>query len=101
MSIFLLLLLFLQLPGAPTPQELMSPEAQLARAEVVIAEKQKAAEHAVAEEAKAAVLQTTWHQQIVVRKQEKVDMIEKVKAANHLDASWTWDDAAKKFVQKK
>jgi hypothetical protein len=98
MHIFLLLFLFLQITN---PQDMMTPQAQLARAEQVIKERQKSAEHAVSEEAKAATLQTTWHQQGVIRNQEKQDLIEKVKVANHLDATWTWDDATSKFVQKK
>lgn len=98
MNIFLLFFLFLQFPN---PQDMMTPQAQLARAEQVIKVKQKSAEHAISEEAKAATLQATWHQQGIVGNQEKLDLIEKVKAANHLDATWTWDDATSKFVQKR
>lgn len=72
-----------------------------AKDEAVLKQKQKAADRAVEEEAKAATLQTNWHQQAVARTKEKQDLIEKVKVANHLDATWTWDDATSKFVQKK
>lgn len=101
MHIFLLLFLFLQMPTAEDYRKMMTPQAQLARAEEVIKDRQKAADHATEEEAKAARLQTVWHQQGIDRNKEKQDLIEKVKVANHLDATWTWDDATSKFVQKK
>lgn len=101
MNILLLLFLFLQLPTAEDYQKMMTPQAQLERAEAVIKTHQKAAEHAAEEETKAAAAQVTWHQQKIIKTQDKENMIQKVKVANHLDASWTWNDATSKFVQKK
>lgn len=91
--IMVLLFLFFQLPGAPTPQELISPQARLNRAERVITQKQKLIEDAVKAEA-------DWKAQITTRTNEKNDMIQKVKIANHLDSTWTWSDTLGKFVQK-
>jgi hypothetical protein len=105
MHIFLLFFLFFQTPQSsfPAQQALINetPQQQLARAEAVIKDRQKAAEHATQREANAAQAQVTWHQQGIARTKEKNDLIDKAKFANHLDASWTWDDATSHFVQKK
>lgn len=94
MQIFLLLFLFLQLPTAEDYQKMMTPQAQIARAESAIALRQKSVEDAVR-------MDKEWQRQIVARTQEKNALIEKTKAVNHLDATWTWDDATSKFVQKR
>lgn len=92
---FLLLgAMFLQLPTAEDWRKTMTPEMQLQRAEGAIKIKQDSVEAAVKAEA-------DWHSQADKRTQDKLALIEKVKTANHLDATWSWDDATHKFVQKK
>lgn len=65
----------------------------LAEAEQYIAKKSDAAKTAVDQE-------KVWADQIVKRNTEKQQAIDMVKKRYNLDATWTWDDVKKKFVQK-
>jgi hypothetical protein len=93
-QLFLLGLLFFQLPTEDDYHKMVTPEARLARAEAVIANKQKSVE-----EAQAAKVE--WERQIGARTKEGESLIEQVKAANHMGADWSWDSKTHHLVQKK